>query len=188
MTADIGIYLPQVSATFGQMLDRALHVERLGFRSFWLYDHLYTPMMPGRPSLEGWTLATALLARTTTLRVGHLVLDNNLRHPAVLAKMIATADAISGGRIEGGLGSGSMALEHEQAGIEYGSLAVRSAQLGEALAIVDGMLTHETFDFAGEHYTIDGLPSLPAPVQQPRPPIHVGGISERHTLPLVARF
>lgn len=188
MTVDIGIYLPQVSSTFEQMLDRALRVERLGFRSFWLYDHLYTPMLPGKPALEGWTLATALLARTTTLRLGHLVLDNNLRHPALLAKMIATADALSGGRIEVGLGSGSVALEHQQAGIEFGSLAVRSARLGEALAIVDGMLTHDTFDFAGEHYALDGLPSLPAPVQQPRPPIHVGGISEKHTLPLVARY
>ncbi len=188
MTVDIGIYLPQVSATFEQMLGRALQVERLGFRSFWLYDHLYTPMLPDRPALEGWTLATALLARTTTLRVGHLVLDNNLRHPALLAKMIATADVISDGRIEVGLGSGSYPLEHRQAGIPFGSMAVRSAQLGEALAIVDGMLTHETFDYAGEHYTLDGLPSLPAPVQQPRPPLHVGGIGEKHTLPLVARY
>ena len=188
MTADIGIYLPQVSTTFEQMLDRALHVERLGFRSFWLYDHLYTPGLPGRPALEGWTLATALLARTTTLRVGHLVLDNNLRHPAVLAKMIATADVISDGRLEVGLGSGSYPLEHEQAGIAFGSMATRSAQLGEALAIIDGMLTHETFSFSGEHYALDGLPCLPAPVQQPRPPLHIGGIGEKHTLPLVARY
>jgi alkanesulfonate monooxygenase SsuD/methylene tetrahydromethanopterin reductase-like flavin-dependent oxidoreductase (luciferase family) len=188
MTADIGIYLPQVSTTFEQMLDRALHVERLGFRSFWLYDHLYTPALPGRPALEGWTLATALLVRTTTLRVGHLVLDNNLRHPAVLAKMIATADVISGGRLDVGLGSGSYPLEHEQAGIAFGSMATRSAQLGEALAVIDGMLTHETFSFSGEHYVLDGLPCLPAPVQQPRPPLHIGGIGEKHTLPLVARY
>jgi len=188
MTIDIGIYLPQVSSTFGQMLERAVRVERLGIRSFWIYDHLYTPGLPDRSSLEGWTLATALLARTTTLRIGHLVLDNNLRHPALLAKMIATADEISNGRIEVGLGSGSVALEHEQAGIAYGPMAERSAQLGEALAIIDGMLTHETFDFVGDHYTIDGLPSLPAPVQQPRPPLHVGGIGEKHTLPLAARY
>ena len=188
VTVDIGIYLPQVAASFEQMLERALRVEQLGFRSFWVYDHLYTPGLPDRSSLEGWTLATALLARTSTLRLGHLVLDNNLRHPAVLAKMIATLDVISDGRIEIGLGSGSYPLEHEQAGIAFGSMAVRSAQLGEALAIVDGMLTHETFDFVGEHYALDGLPCLPPPVQQPRPPIHVGGIGEKHTLPLVARF
>ncbi|MGZ4694605.1 MAG: LLM class flavin-dependent oxidoreductase [Acidimicrobiales bacterium] len=188
MTTDIGIYLPQVSASFEQMLGHARRVEALGFRSFWLYDHLYTPGLPDRSSLEGWTLATALLSHTTTLRLGHLVLDNNLRHPALLAKMIATADVISDGRVEVGLGSGSYALEHEQAGIEFGSMATRSAQLGEALAIVDGMLTNETFDFAGEHYTLTGLPSRPAPVQRPRPPLHVGGIGEKHTLPLVARF
>lgn len=188
MTADVGIYLPQVAASFDQMLERALRVERLGLRSLWLYDHLYTPGLPDRSSLEGWTLATALLSLTTTLRVGHLVLDNNLRHPALLAKMIATADVISNGRIEIGLGSGSVALEHEQAGIAFGSMATRSSQLGEALAVVDAMLTHETVDFDGEHYSLKGLPSLPAPVQQPRPPLHVGGISEKHTLPLVARF
>jgi alkanesulfonate monooxygenase SsuD/methylene tetrahydromethanopterin reductase-like flavin-dependent oxidoreductase (luciferase family) len=188
MTAEIGIYLPQVAVSFGQMLERARRVERLGFRSLWLYDHLYTPGVPDRSSLEGWTLATALLTSTTTLRVGHLVLDNNLRHPALLAKMIATADVISNGRIEIGLGSGSVALEHEQAGIAFGSMATRSSQLGEALTIVDAMLTHETVDFAGEHYTLRSLPSLPAPVQRPRPPLHVGGISEKHTLPLVARF
>jgi alkanesulfonate monooxygenase SsuD/methylene tetrahydromethanopterin reductase-like flavin-dependent oxidoreductase (luciferase family) len=188
MTTDVGVYLPQVSASFDQMLEQAVRVERLGLASFWLYDHLYTPGLPDRDSLEGWTLATALLARTTTLRVGHLVLDNNLRHPVLLAKMIATADVISNGRIEVGLGSGSYALEHEQAGIAFGSMATRSSQLGEALAVVDAMLTHETVDFAGEHYTLSGMPSRPAPVQQPRPPMHVGGIGEKHTLPLVARF
>ena len=188
MKPDIGIYLPQVSIGFEPMLERAQRVERLGFRSFWLYDHLYTPGLPDRPSLEGWTLATALLARTTSLRVGHLVLDNNLRHPALLAKMIATADVISDGRVEIGLGSGSYPLEHEQAGIEFGSMARRSSQLAESLVIIDGMLTHDAFDFVGEHYTLDGMPSLPAPVQRPRPPLHIGGVSERHTLPLVARF
>ncbi len=188
MTVDVGVFLPQVALGFDEVLEQALRTERLGLGSFWLYDHLYTPMLPDRSSLEGWTLATALLARTTSLRVGHLVLDNNLRHPALLAKMIATADVVSGGRVEIGLGSGSYAPEHEQAGIEFGSMAQRSGRLGEALAIVDGMLTHETFTFTGEHYAIDGLPNRPGPVQQPRPPLHIGGIGETHTLPLVARF
>jgi len=188
MTTDIGIYLPQVSRSYPEILAQARRVEQLGFRSFWLYDHLYTPAVPDRSSLEGWTLATALLGATTTLRIGHLVLNNNLRHPSLLAKMIATADVISEGRVEIGLGSGSYPLEHEQAGIEFGSLAHRSSRLGEALAIIDGMLTHEVYDFAGEHYRLEGLPCLPAPVQQPRPPVHIGGISERYTLPLVAQF
>jgi alkanesulfonate monooxygenase SsuD/methylene tetrahydromethanopterin reductase-like flavin-dependent oxidoreductase (luciferase family) len=188
MSIDVGIYVPQVSVSFEAILEQAVRVERLGFNSFWLYDHLYTPGLPDKSSLEGWTLATALLARTTTLRVGHLVLDNNLRHPVLLAKMIATADVISHGRLDVGLGSGSYPLEHEQAGIAFGSMATRSAQLGEALAILDAMLTQDTVDFHGEHYHVHGMPSRPQPVQQPRPPFHVGGISERHTLPLVARY
>lgn len=188
MIRDVGVYLPQVSLAFDQLLDRALRAEAAGFDSFWVYDHLYTPMLPEHPALEGWTLATALLSRTTTLRVGHLVLDNNLRHPAVLAKMITTLDNISGGRFDLGLGSGSYPQEHTEAGIAFGSFAERSAQLGEALAIIDELLRTGTCSFAGDHYAVDGLPCLPRPVQQPRPPLHIGGMGVRRTLPLVARF
>lgn len=188
MNLDVGIYLPQVSLTFDEALGRAHRVENLGFRSLWIYDHLYTPMLPDHDALEGWTLATALLARTSTLRVGHLVLDNNLRHPAVLAQMIATLDGIADGRLDVGIGSGSYPLEHQQAGIAFGSFAERSARLGEALAIIEQLLTTGTCSFAGEHYVVDALPCLPRPVQQPRPPVHIGGMGERHTLPLVARF
>ena len=188
MSPDVGIYLPQVSLTFTQVLERAHRVEALGFGSFWIYDHLYTPMLPDHDALEGWTLATALLSRTSRLRVGHLVLDNNLRHPAVLAQMIATLDGIADGRFDLGIGSGSYPLEHEQAGIAFGTFAERSARLGEALTIIDQLLTTGTCSFTGEHYTVDGLPCRPGPVQQPHPPVHIGGMGERCTLPLVARF
>lgn len=188
MTVDVGVYFPQVAATFDEMLNRALRTEALGLRSLWLYDHLYAPMVPDQPSLEGWTLATALLARTTTLRVGHLVLNNNLRHPALLAQMIATADVISDGRLDVGMGSGSYPPEHAEAGIAFGALAERSARLGEALTLIDELLTTGTADHEGDHYSVHGLPCLPGPVQQPRPPLHIGGVNERHTVPLVARF
>ena len=186
--AAFGVYLPQVSLTFEQILEQAQRTERLGLGSFWIYDHLYTPMVPDRSALEGWTLATALLARTATLRVGHLVLNNNLRHPALLAKMIATADVISGGRLDVGIGSGSYALEHDQAGMAFGTLGERSSRLAESLAIIDGMLTNPVFSYTGDHFTVQDLPSLPGPAQQPRPPLHIGGINERFTLPLVARY
>lgn len=185
---DVGIFLPQVTASFEEVLGRAEHVERVGLHSFWLYDHLYTPALPDRPALEAWTLATALLARTTTLRVGHLVLNNNFRHPALLAKMISTLDVISDGRLDVGIGSGSYAPEHEQLGMDWPSLGERSRQLGEALAVITAMLSGGTATFAGEHYQVTDVPNLPSAVQVPRPPIHVGGISVRHTLPLVARY
>jgi len=185
---EFGIYVPQVALGFEDLLQRALWCEELGFSSFWVYDHLYTPGLPDQPAFEGWTLATALLARTTRLRVGHLVLDNNLRHPALLARMATTLDVISGGRLEFGIGSGSYEAEHHEGGFPWGPASERSARLGEALEIITRMFAGERTTFEGEHYRVRDLANLPRPVQQPRPPIHIGGVGERYTLPLVARF
>jgi alkanesulfonate monooxygenase SsuD/methylene tetrahydromethanopterin reductase-like flavin-dependent oxidoreductase (luciferase family) len=182
------VYIPQVSVTFGQLLDRALLCEQLGYDSFWVYDHLYAPNLPGNDALEGWTLATALLARTTRLRVGHLVLDNNFRHPALLAKMATTLDVISAGRLDFGIGSGSYEPEHGEGGFPWGPLVERSARLEEALEIITRMFASERTTFDGQWYQVRDLPNLPQPVQRPRPPIHIGGIGARYTLPLVARF
>jgi alkanesulfonate monooxygenase SsuD/methylene tetrahydromethanopterin reductase-like flavin-dependent oxidoreductase (luciferase family) len=190
---EFGIYLPQVSLGFEQMLGRALECERLGYDGLWLYDHLWAPGLPEVPSLEPWTLATALLARTSRLRVGHLVLCNNFRHPAVLAKMAATLDVISGGRLELGIGSGSVPAEHDQAGLPWGSPRERSERLAEALEIITRMLGPDgtrpaSTTYEGSHYAVRDLPSLPAPVQRPRPPVHIGGAGRTRTLPLVARY
>ena len=185
---DFGIYVPQVSFSFEEMLDRALLCEQLGYSSFWLFDHLYTPGLPRFGALEGWTLATALLARTARLRVGHLVIDNNFRHPALLARMATTLDVISGGRLDLGIGSGSYEAEHREGGFLWGSLAERSERLGESLEIVTRMFAGEVTTFEGRHYQVRELPNLPRPVQSPRPPIHVGGVGERFTLPLAARY
>jgi alkanesulfonate monooxygenase SsuD/methylene tetrahydromethanopterin reductase-like flavin-dependent oxidoreductase (luciferase family) len=114
---------------------------------------------------------------------------NNFRHPAVLAKMAATLDVISGGRLEFGIGSGSVAAEHEQAGLPWGSPRSRGERLGEALEIITRMFAEPAAaTWEGEHYAIRDLPNLPAPVQRPRPPVHVGGAGPRFTLPLVARY
>ncbi len=185
---EFGVYLPQVALGFDALLDRALVCERLGYDSFWLFDHLYAPGLPSVPSLEGWTLATALLARTTRLRVGHLVTCNNFRHPALLGKMATTADVVSGGRVELGLGSGSVEREHREAGLPWGSARERGERLGEALEIITRMFASERTTFEGRHYTVRDLPNLPGPVQRPRPPIHLGGVGPRWTLPLVARY
>jgi alkanesulfonate monooxygenase SsuD/methylene tetrahydromethanopterin reductase-like flavin-dependent oxidoreductase (luciferase family) len=185
---DFGIYVPQISFSFEEMLERARLCEALGFTSFWLFDHLYAPGLPTYGALEGWTLATALLARTETLRVGHLVVDNNLRHPALLARMATTLDVISGGRLELGMGSGSYEAEHHEGGFPWGTLEERSDRFREGLEIVSRMFAEEVVTFAGGHYAVQGLPNLPHPVQSPRPPIHVGGVGERYTLPLAARY
>jgi len=185
---DFGVYIPQVAFEFDDLLGRARLCEELGFTSFWLYDHLYGPGLPSQPALEGWTLATSLLALTSRLRVGHLVIDNNLRHPVLLGKMATTLDVISEGRLDLGIGSGSYEAEHHEGGFEWGTLAERSERLAEALEILTRMFADERTTFEGRHYRVRDFPNLPQPIQSPRPPIHVGGIGERYTLPLVARY
>ena len=185
---DIGVYVPQMGFSYQDALHRARRCEELGIRSLWLYDHLYGPGVPDIPSLEAWTVATALLSRTERLRVGHLVLCNQFRHPAVLAKMATTLDQVSAGRLEIGIGSGSIEDEHRRTGLPWESFAERSERLGETLEILTQAFADEVINFAGAHYTVADMPVLPGPVQRPRPPIIVGGVGEKYTLPLVARY
>jgi alkanesulfonate monooxygenase SsuD/methylene tetrahydromethanopterin reductase-like flavin-dependent oxidoreductase (luciferase family) len=185
---DIGVFVPQMAFSYEDVLHRALRCEELGIGSVWLYDHLYGPGAPSIPSLEAWTLATAVLARTKRLRVGHMVLCNQFRHPTVLAKMATTLDHVSAGRLQLGIGSGSIEDEHHRAGLDWGSFRERSERLGETLEILHQAFAHGNVDFAGKHYTVRDMPIVPGPVQQPRPPIVVGGAGEKYTLPLVARY
>jgi alkanesulfonate monooxygenase SsuD/methylene tetrahydromethanopterin reductase-like flavin-dependent oxidoreductase (luciferase family) len=185
---DIGVYVPQMGFAYADVLHRAKRCEELGIGSLWLYDHMYGPGVPNIASLEAWTLATALLSRTERLRVGHMVLCNQFRHPAVLAKMATTLDQISDGRLELGLGSGSISDEHLRMGLPWETFRERSERLGEALEILTQAFAGASIDFAGKHYTVRDMPIVPGPVQQPRPPITVGGVGEKFTLPLVARY
>jgi alkanesulfonate monooxygenase SsuD/methylene tetrahydromethanopterin reductase-like flavin-dependent oxidoreductase (luciferase family) len=150
-------------------------------------DHLYPPMLPAVPAFEAWTTASALAAVTTRVRIGHLVLCNGFRHPALLAKMAITLDHASGGRFDLGIGSGSYAPEFAAFGIDFPPARERAERLGEALEVIARLFAEERPSFAGRHYALHEAPSLPRPVQRPRPPIHVGGAGERYTLPLVAR-
>jgi alkanesulfonate monooxygenase SsuD/methylene tetrahydromethanopterin reductase-like flavin-dependent oxidoreductase (luciferase family) len=187
-TLDVGVYVPQMGFTYSDLLHRALRCEELGIGSVWLYDHMYGPGAPTIPSLEAWTLATALLARTERLRVGHMVLCNQFRHPAVLAKMATTLDQISDGRLELGLGSGSISDEHQRMGLPWRTFRERSERLAEALEMLTQAFADERIDFAGRHYAVTDMPIVPGAVQRPRPPIIVGGVGEKFTLPLVARY
>src|SRR6202035_5552507 len=132
--------------------------EELGIGSVWLYDHMYGPGAPEIPSLEAWTLATGLLSRPERLRVGHMVLCNQFRHPAVLAKMATTLDQISGGRLQLGIGSGSLEDEHTRVGMDWGTFAERSERLGETLEILRQAFAEERIDFAGKHFTVRDMP------------------------------
>ena len=123
-----GVYLPQVRMDFETLCERTLAAEAAGFDSVWLMDHLVAPLDPDLDTLEAWTTAAALAARTSRIRIGHLVLCDPFRHPAVLAKMAATLDVVSNGRLELGLGWGSVPDELQT----FGFGAEPAAQIGRA--------------------------------------------------------
>jgi alkanesulfonate monooxygenase SsuD/methylene tetrahydromethanopterin reductase-like flavin-dependent oxidoreductase (luciferase family) len=182
-----GVFLPQLRMSFDTILERTLAAEAAGFDSIWLMDHLAAPAAPEWDTLEGWTLAAALAARTTRTRLGHLVTCDPFRHPAVLAKMAATVDVLSGGRLELGLGWGSVDAELRTFGIDTGPAPDRAARLRETLEILPRMFAGEPFDYGGAHYRLEGALGRPVPVQD-RIPIHVGGAGPKLTMPLVREF
>lgn len=180
-----GVFLPQLRMSFPTMLARTLAAEAAGFDSVWLMDHLAAPAAPQHDTFEGWTLAAALAARTSTIRIGHLVTCDPFRHPALLAKMVATVDSLSNGRLELGLGWGSVDAELAMFDIGQGPPRERAARLHETLLILDLMFSGEPFDFDGEFHHLRGAVGRPRPVQQPRPPVHLGGAGPQLTMPLV---
>jgi probable F420-dependent oxidoreductase len=121
----------------------------------------------------------AVAAATSTLRIGATVFNNDLRLPVMLAKEVATLDLLSNGRMELGLGAGWLKSEYDQAGLSFDAPSVRVARMEEALHIIRGLWDVGPFTIAGRHYTVDGLDGFPKPLQQPRPPIFIGGGGRR---------
>ena len=158
------------------------------FAAGWLFDHFYPPRGPIRPMWEAWTLLASLAAITERLRLGVMVSSNTFRHPALLAHMAASVDGVSGGRLEIGLGAGWHREEHSAFGIELGDADARWGRLAEALEIVDGLLTRERLTFHGRHFELTDATLMMKPMQQPRPPLVIGGIGPNRTMPLVARW
>ncbi len=181
-----GCFLPQVRIGWPRLRERARVAEEAGFHSVWLVDHLATPADPSLPILEGWTAAAALAEATGRIRIGHLVTCDAFRHPTVLAKMAATLDVISEGRLELGLGWGSVPEELERFGFGSATAAERAARLAETLDVLELMFAGEPFEYRGRYVTCAAAVGRPRPVQQPRPPLHLGGAGRRHTLPLAA--
>ena len=187
MGAGFGLFLPQVRLPFETLLERSLVAEAAGFDTVWFMDHLLAAGAPELDVLEGWTTATAVAARTERMRVGHMVLCDAFRHPAVLAKMVVSLDQISGGRLELGIGWGSFPDELKAFGFGAPSAADRSARLAETLEVLQLLFTGESVTYNGRFVELDGAFCHPTPVQDPLP-IHIGGAGERLTLPLVRRF
>jgi alkanesulfonate monooxygenase SsuD/methylene tetrahydromethanopterin reductase-like flavin-dependent oxidoreductase (luciferase family) len=183
---EYALYLPQLRMSFGAIEERVAAAEELGFHSVWLMDHLAAPAMPEADTLEAWTVATALAARTSRIRIGHLVLCDAFRHPALLAKMAATLDVLSNGRLELGIGWGSVEQELRAYGFTADRPAVRAARLSETLDILRLMFDGRRFDYEGRYYRLADAIGRPVPAQG-RVPLHIGGAGPRLTLPLVAR-
>ena len=154
----------------------------------WLFDH-FAPIQGdvAGPCLEGWTVLAAFAAATERLRLGLMVTGNTYRHPAVLAKIAATVDVISNGRLELGIGAGWNEYEHSSMGIPLYQPGERIRRLGEACDIIKGLFTQPTFDFDGRYYQLKDARSEPKPVQKPWPPFVIGGSGEQLTLRVVAK-
>jgi F420-dependent oxidoreductase-like protein len=171
-----------------QALARACEAHGIGtlFRS----DH-YLNLdgdHPERGSLDAWATVTALAAQTTTLRLGTMVSPATFRHPSELAKLVTTADHVSGGRVELGLGAGWHEREHAAYGFPYPELKTRIEMLDEQLQIVLGNWSGEPFSFTGKHYRLEELEAQPTPIQPPHPPLLMGGGAGRVAARLAAHF
>lgn len=184
---------PQQGATYDQILALALAAEEGGFGAFFRSDHyLKMGVVTGLPGpTDAWITLAALARDTNRIRLGTLLTAATFRYPGALAIIVAQVDAMSGGRVELGLGAGWYEEEHAAYGIPFPPIDQRFEKLEEQLSIITGLWATEVgsiFDFSGKHYSLSKCPALPKPVQSPRPPIIVGGHGRKLTPRLAARF
>jgi F420-dependent oxidoreductase-like protein len=179
----------QEDVTWADWVALAVTCEASGVDALFRSDHyLSGDGKIGRGSHDAWTTLAAIAARTRRIRLGTMVSPVTFRHPSLLANAATTVDHVSGGRVEVGLGAGWYELEHAAFGFPFPPMAERMAMLEEQLEIVVGQWTQEEYSFAGRHYRLDACQALPRPLQQPHPPVIVGGGGKRRTVELAARF
>jgi F420-dependent oxidoreductase-like protein len=184
-----GIQTGQQLVDWSTMRDLWQKADRWGYDSLWNFDHFYPIFVdPEGPCLEAWTTLAALAQATTRARIGVMVSGNTYRHPCLTAKMAATVDHVSGGRLNLGLGAGWFEREHRDFGIDFKTVRARLEALDEACRIVLGMMTESRTTVRGKHYTVTDAIGLPKPVQQPHPPLMIGGTGEKVLLRIVARY
>jgi F420-dependent oxidoreductase-like protein len=180
----------QEGVEWPQWVALARACEEHGLPALFRSDHYMNldGQHPDRGSLDAWGTLCALAAVTDTVRLGTLVSPATFRHPANLAKLVATADQISGGRIELGLGAGWHEREHEAYGFPFPETGERMDVLAEQLEVVLGSWGEESLSFDGAHYALRDLDARPKPVQRPRPPLIMGGNAGPRSARLAARF
>ncbi|MGD1172675.1 LLM class F420-dependent oxidoreductase [Mycobacterium seoulense] len=183
---------PQQGAGYADQVAVAQTAEQLGFAAFFRSDHYLAMSGDGLPGpTDSWVTLGAIARETSSIRLGTLVTSATFRYPGPLAIAVAQVDDMSSGRVEFGLGSGWFEREHQAYGIPFPPLRERFDRLSEQLAILTGLWTTqpgETFDYAGEYYTITGSPALPKPTQRPHPPIVIGGHGAKRTPQLAAQY
>ncbi len=180
-------FWPGPAQPLPQVLELARHAERTGWDGVWFADHFMPNVGDvGAPWAECWTTLAALAATVPRVRIGPLVTGNTYRHPAVLAKMAATVDHLSGGRLVLGLGAGWQENEHRAYGIPFYTLRERLARLEEACRVIRGLYSEPRTTLAGKFYALQEAPLEPKPVARPLP-LLIGGGGEKVTMRIAAR-
>ncbi len=170
-------------------VDIAVLAEELGFDSVWVYDHFHNVPNPIRETVfECWTVMAAISQRTSRIRLGQMVSCNAYRHPSLVAKITSTIDVISGGRLDFGIGAGWYEHEYKGYGYPFGVPKERIGMLKESVEIIRSMWSQPDTSYSGTYYQLNGAQCDPKPIQQPNPPIWIGGGGEQLTLRVVARY
>jgi len=194
-----GVFMPQgwkmelssidgAAAKWDKAVEIAKLAEDLGYDSLWVYDHVHNVPRPANEAVfECWTVIAAISQLTSRIRLGQMVGCTSYRNPALLAKITSTVDVISGGRLNWGIGAGWYENEYRSYGYEFPKPAQRIKMLEETVEIVTRMWTEPTTTFKGEHYEVSRAYCDPKPLQQPRPPVLIGGGGEQLTLRVVAK-
>jgi F420-dependent oxidoreductase-like protein len=183
-----GVFTSLTGQTWPAVLDHWQQLEATGWDTACVTDHFMTNTRDGEgPVMESWSTLSALAALVPRMRIGTIVLGNTYRHPAVVAKMAAQVDIISGGRLILGIGAAWQQNEHDAYGIPYYTVQERLQRLDEACDVLRSLWTRRRSDFKGRYYQLTDAPLDPKPLQQPHPELMIGGGGERVTLRIVAK-
>jgi F420-dependent oxidoreductase-like protein len=193
-----GVFIPQgwkmelagiegAQAQWQTSVDVAVLAEKLGYDSIWVYDHFHNVPKPAQEAVfECWTTIAAISQRTSRIRLGQMVGCNSYRNPGLLAKITSTVDVISGGRLDWGVGAGWYESEYKGYGYEFAKPSDRIGMLRETVEIVKSMWTNAETNYDGKYYKMSRANCDPKPLQQPTPPVWIGGGGEQLTLRVVA--
>jgi F420-dependent oxidoreductase-like protein len=185
-TLEFGVKTGQGGYSYEELQKVWIAAEELGYDSGWLYDHFYALGNNNQPCLEAWTTLASLAGVTKRLKIGTMATCVNYRQPSLLAKMAATVDVLSRGRLILGIGAGWHQEEYRAYGYEFPDQTTRMRQLKEALIIIQRLWTEDSANFQGQYYSIQNAICSPKPVQKPRPKIVVGITTGKKTLPFLS--